>query len=494
MRLFGADFDRLLDCLEQPAALCTLDTRVLIVNPAFEKAFGGELDASRPLVEDDTVRDALSGGRIWQGPSELADVATLVPLRSAEGDVAGCLALLPDARAAREHVRLRAQLEQMRRATSLGQLASGIAHDFNNMLAVILNYVGLAERLAESGADPSDALGHIRDAAERSADITQQLLALSRGPAGKAEAIDVNAAVSSLGPILVSTLGDSIEYRAELDEHVWPTRLARTQLQRILLNLAANARDVMPDGGTFSVATANVQVDAELASRYEDLAPGRYVQLEVRDTGSGMPEDVAAHAFEPFFTTKEVGAGTGLGLSIIRGIIKQAGGHISVWSREGRGTRFSLYLPTESAADAAESGQRLAERRRILVVDDEGPLRRAVARMLAESGYDVVSATDGIDALELLELQDEPIDLVLTDVLMPRMSGVELASRLAVSHPFASIVLMSGYAHGLISQGGLDPDELLFLQKPFAKAELVERLETAWARAAAARQPGAPRK
>jgi len=487
LRLSGADIDRLLDSLEQPAALCTVDARVLLVNPAFERAYSSALDPELPLVSSAAARDAVCAGHIWQGTSALSGTATLVPLRSADGTVGACLALLVDTQKELETTRLKGQLEQLRRAESLGQLASGIAHDFNNMLAVILNYVKLAERRLASGAAAVDALHHIRDAAERSALITQQLLALGRAPACDAS-VDVNAAISSLEAVLRGTLGEHIIYRVEFDEQLWRARLASAQLQRILLNLAVNSRDAMPDGGTFRMRTANVQVDASQADRYEGLSPGRYVQIEIGDTGPGMPRDVADHIFEPFFTTKGEGVGTGLGLSIIEGIVKQAGGHISVWSREGSGTTFTLYLLAEAArpTQPSPSPDQSAGKRTILVVDDERPLRRAVARMLADSGYVVLQASDGLDAAELLQEWEGPVDLVLTDVLMPRMSGVELVKRLAEQYPSIESVLMSGYTHGLISKGGLEPARLLFLQKPFSKEELLEKLELAWERAAAA--------
>ncbi len=481
--MFGADIDRLLESVSQPAALCTLETRVLLLNPAFERVHGGALDPEQRLVGDDAARDVLLQGRIWQGDSVLPGTATLVPLRSHDGVVGACLALFADTVAEREWARLRMQFERLRQTESLGRLAGGIAHDFNNMLAVILNYVDLAERNLESGAKATDALHRIRDAAERSADITQQLLALSRPPTGEAAAVDVNAAVSSLEAVLSATLGEQIEYRVELGEGLWHVRLARAQLQRILLNLAANSRDAMPHGGTFSVRTANTQIDASAASG--GLVPGRYVRLEIGDTGPGIPEEVVAHIFEPFFTTKEAGVGTGLGLSIIEGLVRQAGGRIVVRSEEGRGTTFCVYLPADDVGTTQPSPALESRPRSILIVDDERPLRRAVARMLADSGYVVEQAADGQAALELMQGRDEPVSILLTDVVMPRMSGVELARRLAGKYPSVQVVYMSGYTHGLISKADLESGSLLYLQKPFTKDELLELLEQAWKRSAA---------
>ena len=484
LRLVGPDVERLLDAIEQPAALCTLDTRPLAGNTAFEQACGSldALEADAPLVNEEAARDALAAGRIWQGVSVAADGnVTLVPLKTSDGAVGACIALLPDRDSALERERLKSQLEQLRRTDSLGRLAGGIAHDFNNMLAVILNYVDLADRRTGPGAPASDAIRHIRDAAERSSELTQQLLALNRRPPGEAPLVDVNHAVASLEPVLVSTLGEGIEYRTELAEGLWPVRLSRPQLQRILLNLAANSRDAMSGSGSFSVRTANVEVDSLMAARHEDFLPGRYVELEAADSGPGMPEEVAAHIFEPFFTTKEVGVGTGLGLSIIYGIVKQAGGHVSVWSRSGSGTRFSIYMAAHD--DSSLPPPKKSERRRvILVVDDERPLRRAVARMLADSGYTVIQAADGSEALEVLAQRGAVVGMVLTDVLMPRMSGVEFARQLAVQYPSVEVVFMSGYAHDLISSSGIDPARMLYLQKPFTKQELLDALEQAWQR------------
>lgn len=388
----------------------------------------------------------------------------------------------------REHARLAAQLEQVRRIESLGRLAGGIAHDFNNMLAVILNYAELALKKLPPDSPAVPAIMQVCEGAQRSSELTRQLLVLSRRQVLDPEVTSPVAVIECLRPALAATCGPTVDVQIELSPDTWKVGLGRSQLEQILLNLAANSRDAMPDGGSFAVRTANMMLDEASARGQGELKPGRHVQIEVRDTGCGMPEDVAAHVFEPFYTTKNVGDGTGLGLSIIYGIVTQAGGQVTLRSETGRGATFTLWLPAVDVRPGATPPPPAADTRppphRILVVDDEHLLRRSVSRMLAESGFVVLQAADGASALDVLDGAD-PVDVVLTDVVMPAMNGIELAQRVRERHGALPVVFMSGYAYDAIRAHGLDPANVRLLQKPFTKAQLLQRLEEVLAAASA---------
>ncbi len=390
----------------------------------------------------------------------------------------------------RERSRLAAQLEQVRRVESLGRLAGGIAHDFNNMLAVILNYAELALKTLPADSPAKSAIIQVCEGAERSAELTRQLLVLSRRQTVDPEVASPADVVRRLEPALRATCGPIVDLQLELSPGTWQVALGRSQLEQILLNLGANSRDAMPDGGTFTVRTANVVLDETFVRDKSELKPGRHVQIEVGDTGRGIPEHVAVHVFEPFYTTKSIGEGTGLGLSIIYGIVSQVGGHVTLSSEVGRGATFTIYLPAlgvDAGASSAPppSATRTHETlRRILIVDDERLLRRSVSRMLAESGFEVLEAGDGAEALRVIE-GAEPLDVVLTDIVMPTMTGIELAERIAAAHPAVPVVFMTGYPFSAMRDRGVDPANVRILHKPFTKAKLLEHLAEALGAAAA---------
>ena len=380
-------------------------------------------------------------------------------------------------------------LAQAQRMESLGQLAGGVAHDFNNLLGVIINFSwfvkanltaeiesGNGERLRPVLKD----MERIERAAENAARLTHQLLAFARVDVVQPRPMDMNVVVAELAPLLRRTLGEHIDLIAEPGSAPWPVMIDSGQLSQVLTNLAVNSRDAMPKGGKLTIDVANVDVDLAYAAAHVTLKPGRYVRLRVSDTGAGMDQKTLEHAFEPFFTTKPRGQGTGLGLATIYGIVTQAGGSIEVYSEPGLGTRVSVLLPATDQAVTAEEVTRDAPRPRtgetVLVVEDSEDLREVVDRILTQSGYRVMVAADGAEALEMSRKFAGHIDLLLTDVVMPHMQGNELAPQLVEARPDLRVLYMSGFAQpALAANGKLQPGVTL-LDKPFNEPTLLARV------------------
>ncbi|GIE27281.1 hypothetical protein Ait01nite_003260 [Actinoplanes italicus] len=396
--------------------------------------------------------------------------------------------------AAAERERLEAQLQQSQRLESLGQLAGGVAHDFNNLLAVMLNYASfVAEQIQEAAdADPAGAwpqasrdLQQVLRAGRRATELTHQLLAFGRREVVRPRVLDLNGVIREVEQLLLRTLGEHIQLHADLDRRLRPVLADPGQIEQVLVNLAVNARDAMPGGGTLTVHTGNHEVTAEESRRMRPPAPpGRYVCLRVADTGSGIPPEVLERVFEPFFTTKPPGEGTGLGLATVYGIVTQAGGHASVYSTVGAGTVVTALFPiTEErpAAVPALAGPAQLQRggETILVVEDEEALRAVTERILTRHGYHVLSAGGGPEALKVALDPSCHIDLMLTDVVMPQMHGRQLAEHVRDARPGLPVVYMSGYAQPFITgEGTLEPNTIL-ITKPFTQAELLERLREA---------------
>ncbi|HYN92789.1 MAG TPA: PAS domain S-box protein [Pilimelia sp.] len=383
-------------------------------------------------------------------------------------------------RAEADRIRLEARLQRTQRLESLGQLAGGIAHDFNNLVAVILNYTAFIVEDAERAGVESivrDAQQVIR-AGQRGADLTHQLLAFARREVVRPRVLDLNQVVTDVEKMLRRSLGEHITLVTRLSAELPPVSADSGQLEQVLVNLAVNARDAMPRGGRLTIDTCVHDVDADYAVARPNLEPGRHVRLRVSDTGTGMPREVAERAFEPFFTTKASGEGTGLGLATVYGVITQAGGDVHIYSEPGMGTSVNILLPvTEEPAahPAAEDpvNARAGQGETVLVVEDEPALRQVACRILTAAGYRVLPAGDGAAALSLVAGHGGAIDLLLTDVVMPGMLGKELAERLVDARPATRVLYMSGYAQPVLaSQGTLDPDVVL-LEKPFTKPELL---------------------
>jgi len=383
-----------------------------------------------------------------------------------------------------ERETLQAQLLQAQRMEAVGQLAGGVAHDFNNMLSVILGYTELIQATVPEDAVIADDLEEIRKAARRARDTTSQLLAFSRRQVITPRPVDLNALIRRVHPTLARLLGEDVDVRFTPGPGLWRVALDATQFEQLLVNLAVNARDAMPDGGVLTIDTANVPGTTKPGSDPEEGSePEDRVRIRVFDTGAGMSPEVAARAFEPFFTTKEVGKGTGLGLATVYGIVRQNEGSIQVESEPGAGACFTIFFPRTKAqpsdADlpvraAGPSGQH--RRRTILVVEDDPLVRRMVLGMLGSLGFDSVAAHAGDEALELCRDETGQFDLLLTDVVLPGMSGPELAEAVRSLRPDLEILFMSGYPESAIGRHGVLEDHVHFLPKPFELHQLSDML------------------
>jgi signal transduction histidine kinase/CheY-like chemotaxis protein len=384
-------------------------------------------------------------------------------------------------RAEEEKAVLHAQLIQSQKMESVGRLAGGVAHDFNNVLTVILGFAEFGIDDLREGDPLRENLEEIRSASERAAAITRQLLAFSRKQVLQPIALDLNAVATGLEKMLRRLLGEDIELAQVLGPDLGIVTADRVQIEQVIVNLAINARDAMPQGGKLTIETANVELDEEYAVLHASVKPGPYVLLAVSDTGHGMDEATMTRIFEPFFTTKEVGKGTGLGLSTVYGIVKQSGGNIWVYSEPGKGTTFKIYLPCDRSAVAAGSAP--AARKipirggeTILIVEDEEALRGLAERSLKRAGFHVLTAADGEQALLLCEKHPKPIHLLLTDVVMPRMSGRVLAERLTTVRPAMKVLFMSGYTDNAIVHHGILVPGTQFIAKPFGVVALAAKV------------------
>jgi CheY-like chemotaxis protein len=365
---------------------------------------------------------------------------------------------------------------------AVGQLAGGVAHDFNNLLSVILSYatfVGEVVQDAQARADVEE----ITKAATRAAGLTRQLLAFSRKQVLEPQVLELNRLASDLEKMLRRLIGEDVELVQRFASELGRVKADPGQLEQVIMNLVVNARDAMPEGGTLTIETANLQSDDEYVTSNVTLQPGAYVVLTVSDTGSGMDETTQQRLFEPFFTTKEVGKGTGLGLSTVYGIVKQSGGSIGFDSQLGIGTVFRVYLPrvkeATSVAPPPAEARSSHGTETILVVEDDQAVRNIAARVLRGAGYQVLTAKDGQEALLVLETKANDIDLVLTDVVMPQMSGKQLAERLFAMRPDMPVVFMSGYTDNMIERHGVLEPGTLLISKPFSAGELGTKVRAA---------------
>jgi PAS domain S-box-containing protein len=379
-----------------------------------------------------------------------------------------------------ENRTLQEQLLLAQKMEAVGRLAGGVAHDFNNLLTVINGYCEVLLLTSPPTTPYRQEIEQIRQAGKRAAALTQQLLAFSRHQVQMPQVFDLNPIVSNVGTMIQRLLGEDIELMTAVDPSPQFVRADPGQIEQVLMNLAVNARDAMPQGGKLTIETSQVDI-TESSKRSQTLTPGPYVMLSVTDTGCGMDAATKARIFEPFFTTKEVGKGTGLGLSTVYGIVNQNGGAITVYSEPGYGSTFRLYLPQVSKeADTFTMETRLQElprgQERVLVVEDEPGVRSLVVKTLRRHGYTVLEARHGFEGLIVAGQYPEPIHLLMTDVVMPQMSGGELATRLLQSRPGLKILYMSGYSEsGVVHQGLLNPGTA-FLQKPFDLEGLMQKV------------------
>jgi two-component system, cell cycle sensor histidine kinase and response regulator CckA len=395
-------------------------------------------------------------------------------------------------KAEQDRENLERQMRATQRMEAVGRLAGGIAHDFNNLLTVVQSYANfLLEALPRGAAQISD-VRVILDASERAARLTNQLLAFSRRQIQELQVVDLNEMVASLDKMLRRVIGENVQLIVDLDPDLGRVKADVSQIEQVLMNLALNARDAMPKGGRLTIETRNARLDSDyLTDKSEPgVSSGRYVMIAVTDTGIGMDPETQSRIFEPFFTTKSKDKGTGLGLSTVFGIIKQSGGYIWCYSEVGRGTTFKIYLPRTDAETSRDLKPVVAPEvfegnAKILLVEDEALVRRAAARILRKHGYEVLEAPNGEEAWTLCVKHGESIDLLITDIVLPKMDGPELARRATKIHPDMRVLFTSGYAEGaLVGEGVVGEEGSTFLSKPFTPESLLGKIQTALERPA----------
>ncbi len=465
----------------QPVIELSVDGTVTYLNEVAEALVGSaeELEPSAILPADVAaiVRESLSSGRTYSGFEVTVGRRTLTwsfyPLATDQVVYGYGFDIT-------ERLELETQLREAQKLEAVGRLAGGVAHDFNNVLMAI---TGLSGMLLEDlpASDPMrDDVEQIQKAADRAASLTRQLLAFSRKQMLQPTEMNLNVAITDMERMLRRLIGEDVELVTVLEQDVWTVKADPGQIEQVLMNLVVNARDAMPEGGRVTISTRNVAID-EGAARDLDCRIGDYCMLRVSDTGMGMAENIRSRVFEPFFTTKEMGKGTGLGLSTVYGIVKQSGGSITVESEPGEGTTFTILLPkVDPRAEEPKIGTAGANPLRgsetILLVEDEDTVRELASRALRKKGYSVLEAGNGAEALELSERFNDKIDLVVTDVVMPRMSGRELVERLSMLRPETKVIFMTGYTDDAILHHGVLDSGIELIQKPFKPAVLLNKI------------------
>jgi PAS domain S-box-containing protein len=449
----------------------------LIIPPRYREAHAEGLARFLATGEGPVLGRRIELTALRRDGSEFPVDLTITVLK--EGDAPVFNAFVADIT---ERKRLQAQLLQSQKMDSVGRLAGGVAHDFNNLLGVITGY---GELLQKKLPDEPQLKKYVRDilrAAERAAGLTRQLLAFSRKQVLQPLILDLNSVVAEMEKMLRRLIGEDVQLVTVFDDRLRRVQADPGQIEQVLMNLAVNARDAMPRGGRLTIETANVDLDAAYGRSRPGVTPGPHVMLAVSDTGHGMDPEVLSHVFEPFFTTKELGKGTGLGLATVHGIVKQSGGHIFVYSEPEHGTTFKVYLPCLEAVETvvetppAQEAKLQRGSETILLVEDEESLRSIVREILEASGYTVIEARHAGHALEIAEGHSTPIHLLMTDVVMPGLSGSELVVRLAASHAETRVLYMSGYTDDAVVLHGVLAADVAFLQKPFTAEALARKV------------------
>jgi len=435
-----------------------------------------------------TLWSTIQSGQVWRGEITnrrkdgflYTEEMTITPVHSPSGETTNYIAIKQDAT---EKKKLEAQYRQAQKMEAVGRLAGGVAHDFNNILGVITGYSDMALDKLEPEHPVAKNLSKIKAAAHRAVLLTRQLLAFSRQQIVNPRIIDLNAIVQGMGDMLQRLVGDDVPIAVRPTVPLGHIKADVGQLEQALMNLAVNARDAMPDGGPIIIETRNVELDESHQHKDEPVRPGPYVMLSMSDSGCGMDDTTKASIFEPFFTTKEVGKGTGLGLATVYGIVKQSAGYIWVYSEPGKGTTFKLFFPrisevVETLGQPAEMAEPGGGSETILLVEDDEGLRETIATSLQNAGYTVLETGKAEAALELVAKHPGPLHLLLSDIVMPQTSGVQLFNLLKALVPDLQVIFMSGYPSEILDRHDPLPPEAAFIEKPFARDSLLSTIRT----------------
>jgi len=476
---------------------CSLAGHVTIWNRGAERLFGysaeeviGEITSTNPrlhwpeelkalkLVRKGESVPPFETVRRRKDGTEVHVSVSISPIRERDGRIVGASLICRDVS---ERKRLERQVVQSQKMEAIGQLAGGVAHDFNNLLTIINGYSELLLNRLPAGDPMRQLLSEINRAGERAGTLTRQLLAFSRQQVLEPKVLDLNAVVSDTEKMLRRLIGEDVILTYVPSPTVQPVKVDPGQMEQILMNLAVNARDAMPQGGRITIETRSVTLDEHYVQSHPNARPGQYAMLAVSDTGCGMDDATKAHIFEPFFTTKGPGKGTGLGLATVYGIVQQSGGCIEVSSELGRGTTFKIYLP--QVQEPVSAGKSLCSIRMmphgnetVLLVEDEDAVRSLARHVLRSCGYTVLEADDGQRAVQLVEDHRGPIDLVVCDVVMPYLGGRQLVERLSALRPALKVLFVSGYTDDAVVRHGVLASDYAFLQKPFTPTTLAQKV------------------
>ncbi len=494
------ELNRLASVIEQASeAIIITDTRgnIEYVNPAFTRITGyqsGEVLGKNPRILKsgkhppafyNQLWETISGGNIWRGTltnkkkdgSIFYEDATIFPIKNAEGEIINFAAVKRDI--SQERI-LEEQIQQSQKMEAIGRLAGGVAHDFNNLLTVINGYCDLLLNRLKPGDSFFKEINQIYSAGKRASSLTNQLLAFSRKQIIQPHILNLNTQIRELEKMLRRLIGEDIELFTDLEAELGYIKMDPGQLDQIIMNIVVNARDAMPKGGKLTIETANVVLDKEYVRSHAQVKPGKYVLLAISDTGIGMTKEVMRHIFEPFFTTKGRSKGTGLGLSTVYGIVKQNNGYIWVYSEPGKGTTFKIYLPQQGDATEASSQESTPGDYRgsetILVAEDDVNVRELTVQILKEHGYQVLTASNAGEALSLIDQHRGKVHLLLTDVIMPDLSGRDLVKKLRKKCPDCKVLYMSGYTDNAIVHHGVLDSNTNFIQKPFNPRALLQKV------------------
>lgn len=431
-------------------------------------------------ILDGTIRAGVAKNRRKDG-KEYQEYITVIPVRDETGAIIKFVSIRRDI--TKERL-LEDQLAQAQKMELIGRLAGGIAHDFNNYMTAILGYSGIVMKGLKEDSPARKGIETMINAAKMAANLTRQLLAFSRKQIIRPEVLNLNSVIQEMEKMLRRVTGEDIEFEVVSTPELWNVRVDAGQIEQVLMNLVVNAKDAMPGGGRFVIETSNAVLDETYAKSHINASPGEYVMLSVSDTGHGMTDEVKTHIFEPFFTTKEKGKGTGLGLAMVHGIVKQNNGHIHVYSEYGSGTTFRIYLPrVQEQAERERMDKEPANLPRgtetVLVVEDQEAVRQVAADILSGLGYTVIEARDGADALDLCGRYHGRIHLLLTDVIMPKMGGRDLADKIRELHPEIRVLYMSGYTDDTIAYHGILNKGIHLIHKPFTESGLAKEVRKA---------------